>query len=305
MSDVGECIGERIGWIGFGIMGRPMSANLLRAGFTVTGWNRTPSRLEAFAQAGGRIVESPAAVGAASDIVFTMVSDTADVEDVLFGERGIFETSRAGQLVVDMSTISPRATRNFAAKLRSRDVDFLDAPVSGGESGASAATLSIMVGGEPAVFDRCRPMFAALGKKATRLGPNGAGQATKLVNQVAVLGTLLAVCEALRMAAGCKLDVWTVIEAVGGGAGASWQLAQLGPKIVARDFAPGFPIRLARKDLRLVLEAADELHLPLPLTELVRALFEELGAAGGDEEGTQALFKALERRSAVVTLSRE
>ena len=297
--------GERIGWIGFGIMGRPMSENLLRAGFTVTGWNRTPSRLAAFAQAGGRIVESPAAVAAASDVVFTMVSDTADVAEVLFGERGVFESSRAGQVVVDMSTISPRATRDFAAKLRSRDVEFLDAPVSGGESGAVAATLSIMVGGDPAAFDRCRPMFAALGKRTTRLGPNGAGQATKLVNQVAVLGTLLAVCEALRVAAASGLDVPTVIDAVGGGAGASWQLAQLGPKIVARDFAPGFPVRLARKDLRLVLEAADELHVPLPLTELVRALFEELGAVGGDEDGTQALFKILERRSTVVTLGRE
>jgi 3-hydroxyisobutyrate dehydrogenase len=294
----------KIGWIGFGIMGRPMSANLLRAGFTVTGWNRTPSRLEAFARAGGRIVESPAAVAAASDVVFTIVSDTADVAEVLFGERGVFDASRAGQVVVDMSTISPRATRDFAAKFRTRDVDFLDAPVSGGESGASAATLSIMVGGEPAVFDRCRPMFAALGKKATRLGRNGAGQATKLVNQVAVLGTLLAVCEAVRLAGASGLDVPTVIDALGGGAGASWQLAQLGPKIVARDFAPGFPVRLARKDLRLVLETAVELQLPLPLTELVRALFEDLGAAGGDEDGTQALVKALERRSAVVTLGR-
>jgi 3-hydroxyisobutyrate dehydrogenase len=130
----------------------------------------------------------------------------------------------------------------------------------------------------------------------TRLGPNGAGQATKLVKQVAVLGTLLAVCEALRLGGASGLDVPTVIEAVGGGAGASWQLAQLGPKIIAHDFAPGFPVRLARKDLRLVLEAAEELRLPLPLTELVGALFEDLGAAGGDEDGTQALFKALEMR---------
>src|SRR5882672_1580343 len=239
----------RVGWIGFGIMGRPMAENLLRAGFVVGGYNRTPSRLESFSRAGGRVEQSPRAVAAASDVVVTMVSDTPDVARALFGEGGVVGGCRAGQLVVDMSTISPRATREFAAKLREQGVEHLDAPVSGGESGAIAATLSIMVGGEGDAFERCRPVFEVLGKKITHLGPSGAGQSTKLVNQVAVLGTLLAVCEAIRLAGGSGLDVAKVIDAVGGGAGASWQLAQLGPKILARDFAPGFPVRLARKDL--------------------------------------------------------
>jgi len=287
----------KVGWIGFGIMGRPMTENLLRAGFTVAGFNRTKSRLESFAEAGGRVAESPRDVAAASDVVVTMVSDTPDVEHVLFGAAGAVEGCRNGQVFVDMSTISPRATRDFAAKLRARGVEHLDAPVSGGESGAVAATLSIMVGGEAAAFERARPVFEALGKKITHLGPNGAGQSTKLVNQVAVVGTLLAVCEAIRFAGASGLDVGKVIDAVGGGAGASWQLANLGPKILARDFAPGFPIRLVRKDLRLVLEAADELRLPLPATHLVAELFEALGAAGDDEDGTQALVKSLERLS--------
>lgn len=286
-----------VGWIGFGIMGRPMAENLLRAGFTVAGYNRTKSRLESFAGAGGRLAESPRDAAAASDVVVTMVSDTGDVEQVLFGESGAVEGLRAGQIVVDMSTISPRATREFATKLRARGVEHLDAPVSGGESGAIAATLSIMVGGDGAAFERCRPLFEALGKKVTHLGPNGAGQSTKLVNQVAVFGTLLAVCEAIRLAAASGLDVAKVIDAVGGGAGASWQLAQLGPKILARDFAPGFPVRLARKDLRLVLESADELRLPMPATRLIADLFEALGHAGDDEDGTQALVKSLERLS--------
>ena len=289
---------DRVGWIGFGIMGRPMTENLLRAGFAVTGYNRTASRLERFAGAGGRVADDPRAVAEASDVVVTMVSDTPDVEQVLFGSGGVVEGCRGGQVVVDMSTISPRATREFARRLRERGVEHLDAPVSGGESGAIAATLSIMVGGEAVAFERCRPIFAALGKKITHLGPGGAGQATKLVNQVAGLGTLLAVCEAIRLAQAFGLDGSKMIEAVGGGAAASWQLANLGPKILDRDFAPGFPVRLARKDLRLVLESAGELRLPLPGITLVERLFAALADAGGDEDGTQALVKALDRLSA-------
>ena len=153
-----------------------------------------------------------------------------------------------------------------------------------------------MVGGEGSTFGRCTELFAALGKRVTHMGPSGSGQATKLVNQVAVLGNLLATCEALRLAAAAGLDCGRVLDAVGAGAGASWQLANLGPKILARDFAPGFPVRLARKDLRLVLEAAEELHVPLPLVRLVGALFDALGAAGADDQGTQALARIAEAR---------
>jgi len=198
-------------------------------------------------------------------------------------------------VLVDMSTTSPRATRDFARRLSARGIDYLDAPVSGGESGAVAATLSIMVGGDTAGFERCRPLFDALGKRVTHVGPVGSGQSTKLVNQVAVLGNLLATCEAIRFGKAAGLDLGRVIEAVGAGAGASWQLANLGPKIVERDFAPGFPVRLARKDLRLILEAAEDLCLPLPCVALVQQLFSALAAIGGENDGTQALVGIYDR----------
>jgi len=287
-----------IGWIGLGIMGGPMARNLLRAGFDVVAYNRSAPRLEDFVRAGGRGATSPADVARRTDVVVTMVSDTPDVEQVVFGSGGVVEGARAGQRVIDMSTISPRATRDFAARLRSRGVDMLDAPVSGGESGAVAATLSIMVGGDRDTFDRSAKIFAALGKRVTHMGPSGSGQATKLVNQVAVLGNLLATCEALHLASACGLDGARVLDAVGAGAGASWQVANLGPKILAGDFAPGFPVRLARKDLRLVLEAVDELRLSLPLVELVERSFAMLAEAGGDDLGTQALAKITRRPSA-------
>jgi 3-hydroxyisobutyrate dehydrogenase-like beta-hydroxyacid dehydrogenase len=282
---------SRVGWIGLGIMGRPMAQNLLRAGFDVVAYNRTATRLEDFVRSGGRAAASPCEVARQTDVVVTMVSDTRDVEEVLFGTAGVFDAARGGQRVIDMSTISPRATRDFARRLRSRGVELLDAPVSGGESGAIGATLSIMVGGDRSVFDLCAEIFAALGKRITYMGPSGSGQATKLVNQVAVLGNLLATCEALRLAAAAGLDAGRALDAIGAGAGASWQLANLGPKILAHDFAPGFPVRLARKDLRLVLEAAEELRAPLPLVKLVERLFAALAAAGGDDEGTQALAR--------------
>jgi 3-hydroxyisobutyrate dehydrogenase len=285
----------RVGWIGLGIMGRPMAENLLRASFPVVAYNRSAARLEAFVASGGRAAGSPREVAGLSDVVVTMVSDTADVEEVVFGANGAAAGIHAGSVVVDMSTISPRATREFARRLRERDVDYLDAPVSGGESGAIAATLSIMVGGEAAVFERCRPLFDALGKRVTHVGSVGSGQSTKLVNQVAVLGNLLATCEAIRLGAEAGLDLRKVIEAVGAGAGASWQLTNLGPKIIERDFAPGFPVRLARKDLRLILETAEDFCLPLPGVALVQQLFSAVAAIGWGDGGTQALIEVFDR----------
>src|SRR5262245_49660891 len=284
----------RVGWIGLGIMGNPMASNLLRAGFEVIAYNRSANRLDAWSEAGGRTASSPREVAAGADILVTMVSDTMDVESVLFGDAGAAESVQPGSITVDMSTISPSATRELARRLRERGIEHLDAPVSGGESGAIAATLSIMVGGEPGAFARCRGLFDALGKRVTFMGPSGSGQATKLVNQVAVLGNLAATCEALRLGRATGLDLVRAVEAVGGGAGASWQLANLGPKMIVGDFAPGFPVRLARKDLRLILEAARELRLALPLVGLVEQLFSALAAAGGDEDGTQALVRVLE-----------
>jgi 3-hydroxyisobutyrate dehydrogenase len=271
-----------------------MASNLRRAGFEVIAYNRSASRLRAWRETGGRTASTPREAAAEADVLVTMVSDTADVESVFFGEAGGVECLRLGSITVDMSTISPSATREIARRLRERGIEHLDAPVSGGESGAIAATLSIMVGGEPGAFERCRGLFDALGKRVTLMGPSGSGQATKLVNQVAVLGNLAATCEALRLGRATGLDLARAVDAVGGGAGASWQLANLGPKMIVGDFAPGFPVRLARKDLRLILEAARELRLALPLVALVEQLFSALAAAGGDEDGTQALVRVLE-----------
>ena len=287
----------RVGWIGLGIMGWPMASNLRRAGFEVTAYNRGRARLEAWSAAGGRSAASLRGAAEHADVLVTMVSDTADVESVLFDESGAAEALRPGSITVDMSTISPSVTRAIARRLRERGIEHLDAPVSGGESGAMAATLSIMVGGEAAALERCRELFGALGQRVTHMGPSGAGQATKLVNQVAVLGNLAATCEALRLGRASGLDLARVVDAVGSGAGASWQLANLGPKMFAGDFAPGFPVRLARKDLRLILEAARELRLPLPLVALVDQLFSALAAFAGEENGTQALYRALESPS--------
>ncbi len=287
-----------VGWIGLGIMGRPMAENLLRAGFPVVAFNRTPARVDALVRAGAQPAASPQAVAEAAELVVVMVSDTADVEEVLFGPSGVAAGTQPGQVVMDMSTISPTATRAFAARLRALGVGLVDAPVSGGERGAVAATLSIMVGGEKADFERCRPILATLGRQITYLGSSGSGQAAKLCNQVMVLGNLLATCEGLRLGVASGLDPRSLLEALGGGAAASWQLENLGPKVIDRDFAPGFLVSLARKDLRLVLEAAEALCLPLPGSALVQQLFSAVAAADGEKLGTQALVTALERLGA-------
>lgn len=288
---------QTVGVVGLGIMGAPMAGNLLKAGFAVIVHNRTRAREEPLAAEGAQRAESPADAAARSDVSITMVSDTPDVEAVVLGPAGILEGARPGHVTVDMSTISPAATKRIAQAAEAQEVETLDAPVSGGDVGAREGTLSIMVGGKPEVFARVRPVFEAVGRGITHIGDHGAGQAAKLCNQVACVGTLLAVCEALALAARSGLDLERVVEALSGGAGGSWQLAQQSPKIIARDFSPGFFVRLQQKDLRLVLEAAGELKVALPGTALVRQLFTAVEAAGGGEDGTQALVKALEQLS--------
>jgi 3-hydroxyisobutyrate dehydrogenase len=198
-------------------------------------------------------------------------------------------------IVVDHSTISPAATRQFAARLAALGVDFLDAPVSGGDGGARAGTLSIMVGGDAEVFARARPVLECLGKTITHVGAAGAGQACKACNQVMVVGNLMAVCESLLLADTLGIDARTMIDVVGAGAGGSWQLANLGPKIIAGDFAPGFRVDLVLKDLAIVADAARAAHLPLAATALAEALFRSVAANGGGELGTQAMATALRR----------
>lgn len=286
---------EKIGFIGLGIMGKPMALNLLKAGFKVIAYNRTKEKVNAIVDAGGEEGLSPREVAENSDIIITIVSDSPDVEDVILGENGIIKGIKAGSVVIDMSTISPSVTKEIATKLNEINVEMLDAPVSGGDVGAINGTLSIMVGGSSETLERCKPIFEAMGKSITHCGENGMGQTTKLCNQILVSVTNMAVSEAVLFAQKSGLDAHTMVEATKGGAAASWQLSNLAPKMVNEDFAPGFMIDLQQKDLRLVLEAAEELHLPLPALSYVHQLYKSNQANGEGKEGTQALYKSVKR----------
>jgi 3-hydroxyisobutyrate dehydrogenase len=230
-------------------------------------------------------------------VVFVCVTDTPDAEDVIVGERGVIHAARAGTIVVDHSSISPQATREMHDALAKKNVALLDAPVSGGDVGAKNATLSIMVGGDEAALAKVEPLLKLMGETITYCGPSGAGQLTKLVNQILVSVTNLAVCEALTLAKQNGLDLIKTINAVAGGAAGSWQLQNLGPRMAADDFAPGFMVDLQQKDLRLVLQTAEQSHVALPATSLVHQLFIVAQAGGHGKSGTQSLFSVLEKLS--------
>jgi len=282
----------RVGVIGLGIMGAPMARNLLRAGHEVAVYNRTRVRMTPLIEAGATAADSPRALAAAVEAVVTCVSDTPDVEAVVAGPDGVLAGAAPGLLVVDTSTIAPTAARALAAAAASRGVDFLDAPVSGGERGAVDGTLSIMVGGSREAFDRAAPVLGAIGRRATYMGASGQGQMTKLVNQVVGAATLAAVAEGVALGACAGLDPDALVEAVGGGAATSWMWTNLGPRMQRGDFAPGFMVKLQQKDLRLVLGAAVDLGASLPLTTLVHDLLAGVEAAGGGALGTQAIVTA-------------
>ena len=290
---------ERIGFIGLGIMGKPMARNLLKAGYPLTVYNRSNDPVEALVAEGAVAAASPQDVAAGADIIVTIVTDTPDVQQVLLGESGAIHALTQDSIVIDMSTISPTATREMADIIQEKGAAMLDAPVSGGEGGAIAGTLSIMVGGEEAVFNRCLPVFETLGKNIVHVGQSGAGQLTKLCNQIAVAVTNLAMSEALIFGAKAGLDLKKMQHAIQGGAAGSWQLSNLAPRVLERDFAPGFMVKLQQKDLRLVLQEADRLKLSLPATGLVHHLFHALESRGGGDEGTQALVKVLEQLGGV------
>lgn len=285
---------EKVGFIGLGIMGRGMAHNLLKAGFSLTVWNRTASRMEPFIEAGARAGKNPADVAAQSDISIICVSDTPDVEAVISGPGGVLEGAKAGSLVIDCSTISPTVTVNLAKKLAEKGVAMLDAPISGGSEGAAKGTLSIMVGGEAKDFERAMAVFEAMGKKITHVGANGAGQTVKLVNQILVVGHALAMSEALLFAQAGGVDLNKTLEAVAAGAAGSWMLSNRGPQIIARDWRPGFTIDLQEKDVGLILGAANDLGVPLPGTALIFQLYRTLQQRGLGSEGNHALVKALE-----------
>jgi 2-hydroxy-3-oxopropionate reductase len=290
---------DRVGFIGLGIMGSGMSRNLLAAGFQLTVYNRSPERMRPLAEAGAATAASPAELAAVSDVVVVCVSDTPDVEAVLLGEQGAVHGASPGSLVIDMSTISPRATRAIAGQLAERGIAMVDAPVSGGSEGAAKGTLSIMVGGAADDVRRATPYLEAMGSTITYVGPTGAGQSCKLVNQILVVVTMLGVAEALVFAQAGGLDLERALQAVEGGAGGSWMLSNRGSQAIRRDWRPGFTIDLQQKDLRLVLEAADEVGVPMLATGTVFQLYRTLQREGLGGEGNHALVKALERLSGV------
>jgi 3-hydroxyisobutyrate dehydrogenase-like beta-hydroxyacid dehydrogenase len=285
-----------VGYIGLGIMGAAMANNLLQAGHRTIVWNRTAAKCEPLQSAGAEVADSPADMAAkCPGVIFINVTNTSDVEEVLFGANGVASQAARGLIVVDNSTISPTATQQFAARLKEQEVLLLDAPVSGGDVGAKNGTLSIMCGGDQVTFERVLPLLQVLGKQAALLGPSGAGQACKACNQIAVSGTLLAVCEALALAKQNGLDLKQMVQVVSAGAGGSWQLQNLGPKIADGDHAPGFMVDLLLKDLAIVLDTAREQKLPLALTALAENYFRAVSASGGGALGTQAVAQTVEK----------
>jgi len=285
---------ENVGFIGLGIMGQGMAANLLRAGFPLTVWNRTAAKMEPLVAAGAQPAASPADLASRSTIVVLCVSDTPDVEAVLLGPDGVLAGAQPGSLVVDCSTISPEATRRLAQILAAQGIGMLDAPVSGGSEGAARGTLSIMVGGNEADFRRALPVLQAMGKQITHVGDHGAGQTVKLMNQILVVGHALAMSEAFLFGQAHGVDLEKALTALTAGAAGSWMLSHRGPQILRRDWRPGFTIDLQQKDLRLVLAAADATGVPVPATALIFQLYRTLQARGLGGEGNHALIKALE-----------
>lgn len=285
----------RLGFIGLGIMGRPMAENLLRAGFSLVVHNRTREKEAPLVDAGAEVADSPAAVAKQAEIVLVMVPDTPDVEAVLMGPQGVVEAARPGLLVIDLSTISPDAEREMSAALLEKGCELLDAPVTGGDVGARQATLTIMVGGKSSAFERALPILQAMGKSIHHVGPSGAGQSLKLCNQILCAVNMMGLCEAMLLARRAEIDPSQLVRVLGGGAGGSWQLTNLGPKIVERDFDPGFMVRLMQKDLSLAQGLASRLSVPLAGTAAVQQLYRGLEASGDGGLGTQALALALER----------
>ncbi len=284
----------KLGFIGLGIMGNPMANHLVAAGHEVYVYARTLSSRQALAEKGAISCNSSKEVAQSSDVIFIMVPDTPDVEDVLFGEDSVSEGVQTGSIVVDMSSISPVATKEFAKKLEAKGVKMLDAPVSGGQVGAEAATLTIMVGGDSDIFERIKPYFELMGKNINRVGGNGDGQTCKVANQIIVALTIEAVGEALLFASKAGANVSKVREALLGGFAQSKILELHGDRMIKRTFEPGFRICLHQKDLNLALQNARELGISLPGTATSVQLFNAVEAHGGKDLDHSAMVQALE-----------
>ncbi|MCB2223697.1 MAG: NAD(P)-dependent oxidoreductase [Actinobacteria bacterium] len=286
---------ERIGFIGTGVMGLPMAGHLLDAGYPLGVFNRTPERAAPLLERGAVWHDDPASVASASDVVVTIVGFPADVEEVYLGGGGVLAHAAEGALAIDMTTSSPLLARRIAEAGEERGVAVLDAPVSGGDTGARNGTLAIMVGGDEDAFGRALPLFEAMGSNITRLGGPGAGQYTKMCNQIAIASGMVGVCESMHYARAAGLDPARVVETIEKGAAGSWSLSNLMPRAIAGDFAPGFKIKHFVKDLRIALDSAVEMGLDLPGLTMAHALYAALEAAGEGEDGTQALLRRYEQ----------
>ncbi len=288
---------DRIGFVGLGTMGAAMAANVVRAGFPLTVWNRTPGRAPELADLGATVADTPAGVAAESDIVVVCVADTADVEAVLFGPGGISEGAQEGLLVIDCSTIAPSGSWRFAERLDAMGLAMVDAPVSGGSEGARNGTLTIFVGGHERDVERARPVLTAMGRTITHVGPIGAGQAVKAVNQVILAGAYLGVAEGIVLAMKAGLDVEQVITALGGGAAQSWVLANRSGRMLDNEYPLGFKLALHRKDLGIALGLADQLGATLPVTALAATIESGLVAQGHGDEDLSAVARAIRQLS--------
>jgi len=286
---------KKIGFIGLGLMGSGMSMNILKAGFPLTVWNRSPSKMRPLVDAGANAANSPKEVAENSDIIIDIVTDSPDVEAVLLGDEGVIHGAKPGMIVIDMSTISPFKTREIAKKLVEKGVRMLDAPVSGGDIGAKNGTLSIMVGGQKDTFEEALPIFQVIGKTITHVGGNGDGQIVKAVNQILVGLNMLAVAESFIFAKKAGVDLWKCYSAIAGGAAGSWQLTNNGVKLLNRDLEPGFKVKDYIKDLRIIMETASETKTPLIGTAIVQQMYQILDAENLRNKGTQALIIAIEK----------
>ena len=281
----------RIGFIGVGVMGRGMVANLLKRGHEVTVYTRTKAKAQVVLDAGARWADSPAQAASQAQAVITIVGYPKDVEQVYFGPQGVLEGAKPGAVLIDMTTTSPKLSQRIYQAAKAKGLAALDAPVSGGDAGARQGTLAIMVGGDREAFDRMMPVFEAMGQNIRYEGGPGCGQHAKMANQIAIAGTLAGVCEALTYARKAGLDQSLLIDTIKTGAAGSWQLTGNGTKMVAGDYAPGFYIKHFIKDMKLAGEEGADRGLELPVLQTVLAMFQQLDQAGYGDEGTQALIR--------------
>jgi len=288
-----------VGWIGTGVMGLSMCGHLLDAGYPVTVHSRTRERAAPLEAKGASWADSPAETSSASDVVFSMVGYPHDVREVILGPDGVLAAAPPGSVLVDMTTSEPSLAVEIHEAASRRDVGALDAPVSGGDIGAREATLSIMVGGDQAHFERIAPLFEVMGRTVIHLGGPGAGQHTKMVNQILIAGGMVAVCEALLYAQQSGLDMEKALQAVGGGAAGSWSLSNYGPRMLSGDFAPGFFVDHFVKDMTIALREAEAMGLSVPGLALAHQLYVALQAQGGGRNGTHALLLSVARQSQV------